>query len=32
MRSRNRAMTSAARTAQIIFVLAMTVAFMAMLA
>ena len=32
MRSRSQAMTSAARTSQVIFVLAMTVAFMAMLA
>jgi hypothetical protein len=32
MRSRSQAMTSAARTSQMIFVLAMTVAFIAMLA
>jgi hypothetical protein len=31
MRSKNQAMTSAARTTQTIFVLAVTVAFMAML-
>jgi hypothetical protein len=32
MRSRSQAMTSAARVSQMIFVLAMTVAFIAMLA